>query len=160
MRGHAFRFRRATAADLPAINELIQASSTYHGEYRAMVATYVVGPAQVMHDHMHLAEDASGVAGFYSLKLDPEPELDLMFVADHAQGKGIGRALIAHMMETARRLGVAEIKIVSHPPSVGFYKRVGAVEVGVKPPAGRITWPRPVLALACGETAALDDSTP
>ena len=32
--------RRAKAADLPALNALIQASATYHGAYQAMVATY------------------------------------------------------------------------------------------------------------------------
>lgn len=156
----AFNFRRASVDDLPAINALIQASSAYGGKYRAMVASYAVGPAQVARDHIYLAEDASGTVGFYSLKLAPAPELDLMFVADHAQGKGVGRALLAHLKGTARRLGVREIRIVSHPPSVGFYKRMGAVEAGVIPPSGHVTWPRPLLTLPCGDQGTLDDSTP
>ena len=41
-----------------------------------------------------------------------------------------------------------KVKIVSHPPSVGFYKHIGAVETGSKPPAGRVTWARPILMLA------------
>ncbi|HWA51216.1 MAG TPA: GNAT family N-acetyltransferase [Dongiaceae bacterium] len=139
--------RRADAADLPALNALIQASSTYHGEYRAMVATYMIGPAQVARDQMYLAEQDGAVVGFYSLTLGAEPELDLMFVADHLHGGGLGRALIEHLKATARARGVEEIKVVSHPPSVGFYKRVGAVEAGVKPPAGRVTWARPILML-------------
>lgn len=146
-----FVIRRATAADLPAINALIQASSTYHGEYRPMLATYAVSAAQVERDQMYVAEDDSELIGLYSLALGEAPELDLMFVADHLHGSGLGRALIAHLKETARQLGVPEIKIVSHPPSVGFYKRVGAVEIGVKPPAGRVTWTRPILKLATTE---------
>ena len=143
-----FIIRRATADDLPAINALIQASSTYHGEYRPMLATYAVSSAQVERDQMYLAEQGRNIVGLYSLTLGEEPELDLMFVADRLQGSGLGRALITHLKETAWRLGVREIKIVSHPPSVGFYKRVGAMEVGVKPPAGRVTWARPILMLA------------
>jgi N-acetylglutamate synthase-like GNAT family acetyltransferase len=142
-----FVIRRATADDLSAINALIQASSTYHGEYRPMIATYVVSPAQVERDQMYVAEDDGAVVGLYSVTLGEEPELDLMFVVDNLHGGGLGRALIAHLKDTARELGVREIKIVSHPPSVGFYKRVGAVEIGVKPPAGRVTWPRPILML-------------
>ena len=152
--------RRAIVPDLPAINSLIQASSTYHGAYRPMLATYAVTPAQLERDQMYVAEDGGAVVGLYSLTLGEAPELDLMFVADHLHGGGLGRALIAHLKQTARQLGVREIKIVSHPPSVGFYKRVGAVEVGIKPPSGRITWARPILALACSEAPALDDSTP
>ena len=143
--------RRATIADLPEINALIQASSAYHGEYRAMVASYVVAPAQLERDQMHLAEQDGAVVGFYSLMLGDEPELDLMFVADGMQGAGLGRTLIEHLRQTARQFGVREIKIVSHPPAAGFYKRVGAIETGVKPPSGRITWPRPVLKLRCSE---------
>ena len=140
--------RRATGADLPAINALIQASSTYHGEYRPMLATYAVDAAQLARDEMYVAEDGGAVVGLYSLKLGEAPELDLMFVADRLHGGGLGRALIAHLKQTARRRGVHAVKIVSHPPSVGFYKRIGAVETGSKPPAGRVTWARPILMLA------------
>lgn len=143
--------RRATVADLPAINALIQASSTYHGEYRPMLATYAVSPAQVGRDQVYVAEQDRDVVGLYSLTLGAEPELDLMFVADRLQGSGLGRTLIAHLKETAQQLGVQAIKIVSHPPSVGFYERVGAVEIGVKPPSGRVTWPRPILMLSTTE---------
>lgn len=143
--------RRATAGDLPEINALIQASSTYHGPYRPMIATYAVDVAQLARDEMYVAEDGGAVIGLYSLKLGEAPELDLMFVADRLQGGGLGRALIAHLKQTARRHGLREVKIVSHPPSVGFYKRVGAVETGSKPPAGRVTWARPILMLATTE---------
>ncbi len=109
---------------------------------------------------MHLSADGLGVAGFYSLTLGNAPELDLMFVADRGQGLGIGRALFEHMLARARQRGLRAVKIVSHPPSLGFYRRMGAVEVGVAPPAGRVTWPRPILLAACGYQAGLDDSTP
>jgi hypothetical protein len=36
---------------------------------------------------------------------------------------------------------------VSHPPSEGFYRSVGAERVGEIPPAGRVTWSRPHLRL-------------
>jgi hypothetical protein len=51
------------------------------------------------------------------------------------------------MQAEAARLGIASVRIVSHPPAVGFYERMGASRVGVRPPSGRITWCRPVLEL-------------
>ena len=77
-----------------------------------------------------------------------EPELDLMFVANEAQGKRIGAMLFEHMKRTAHALGVKTIKIVAHPPAEAFYVRMGATKVGVKAPSGRATWARPVFSVA------------
>jgi GNAT superfamily N-acetyltransferase len=94
-----------------------------------------------------VAEAGSEILGFYSLIVGDEPEIDLMFVSDAAQGKGAGRALFEHMRAIARDEGIHSVLIVSHPPSVGFYERMGAVRIGEKPPSGRISWSRPVLRL-------------
>ena len=96
---------------------------------------------------MFLAERDGALAGFYSLILQDEPELDLMFVADTAQATGIGTLLIGHLRDEARRLGISTIQIVSHPPSVGFYQRMGATIVGLQAPADKAAWERPILSL-------------
>jgi GNAT superfamily N-acetyltransferase len=70
-----------------------------------------------------------------------------MFVADDQQGRGIGRALMADIVAVSRGLGIEHIHIVSHPPAEAFYRSVGAVRVEEIPPAGRITWSRPLLRL-------------
>ena len=54
------------------------------------------------------------------------------------------------MREAARSQGISSVLIVSHPPSAGFYERMGAVREGTKPPSGRVTWARPILRLAMG----------
>ncbi|CAM5618817.1 GNAT family N-acetyltransferase OS=Streptomyces cyaneofuscatus OX=66883 GN=G3I52_01355 PE=4 SV=1 [Streptomyces cyaneofuscatus] len=96
------------------------------------------------------ADGATGrVLGFYALLLDP-PELDLMFVADAAQGLGIGRLLVGHLREEGRRAGLTGVRIVSHPPAEGF-DGVGAERVGTvraNPPV--VMWDRPELLLRTG----------
>lgn len=139
--------RRAGAADLPALNALMHASSAYDGAYRAMLDGYAVTKAQVARDHVVLAEEAGAVLGFYSLIVEGEPELDLMFVSDAAQGRGLGERLFEDMRATARRLGFPSVKIVSHPPAESFYRRMGAQVVGATEPAGAVTWARPILRL-------------
>ena len=129
------------------MNRLMQASRAYQGEYRRMLDGYVITADQIVRDHVVLADRDGEVLGFYSLIARGEPELDLMFVADAAQGMGLGAGLFRHMRAEAQRLGLASVWIVSHPPSAGFYERMGAVRVGTRPACGRVTWERPVLVL-------------
>jgi GNAT superfamily N-acetyltransferase len=103
---------------------------------------------QVDRDLIHVAGDDERIIGFYSLPLIPEPELDLMFVADDMQGSGLGRRLFDHMRAVAAAQGIAAIRIVSHPPSAGFYRQMGAVDIGVNPPTATARWERPILSLS------------
>ncbi len=140
--------RSAAPDDAEALTDLMHGSAAYSGSYASILDGYAVTPSQIEQDVFHIAECDGALCGFYSLTLDGEPELDLMFVADGFHGSGLGSVLFRHMMAEARRRGVASIKIVSHPPSVGFYEAMGAVVVGTKPPTIKATWSRPILSLA------------
>lgn len=139
--------RRATTADLPALDRLMRGVSAYHGEFAPMLADYALTPAQFERDLVFMAEADGQALGFYGLITEGEPELDLMFVADAAQGTGLGARLFAHMAAEARALGIDAVKIVSNPPAEGFYLRMGAERIGTKRPKGRITWPQPIFYL-------------
>lgn len=145
------RIRRATAADAGPLTALTRRSRAYDGPYRAILDGYALSPAQLARDAVHVAVDAHGAPlGYYSLVHAPAPgeaELDLLFVDDAAQGRGLGALLFAHMREVARTLGVRRVRIVSHPPAEAFYLRMGAVRIGEQPPRGRVAWTRPLLEL-------------
>ena len=137
--------RRATAEDSQRLTRLVRRSAAYRGDYAAMVEGYQVGGAYIEHHPVFVAVDESDhVLGFYALLLD-EAELDLAFVADSAQGLGIGRLLMEHMTGQAAAAGLASVRVVAHPPSEEFYLRTGAVRTGTLPPTGRIHWARPEL---------------
>ncbi|MFE9369033.1 GNAT family N-acetyltransferase [Streptomyces sp. NPDC006711] len=148
----AVRVRRAIARDAKRLTHLVRTSSAYEGPYAPMVAGYRVGPDYIESHQVFVAAGADGrVLGFYALVLSP-PELDLMFVADDAQGLGVGRLLMADVQQRARAAGIQSVKIVSHPPAEGFYRAVGAERVGTeraRPPA--VMWDRPVLELSTRE---------
>ena len=119
----------------------MRGSGAYRGEYATAVAGYRVGPDYIEAHRTFVAvgadEHGGRVLGFYSLVLAP-PELDLLFVADEAQGRGIGRSLVAHMRSEASAAGLDRVKVVSHRPAEDFYHRVGAVRTGTalaNPPA-------------------------
>lgn len=144
------RIRRALAADADALTALTQRSRAYDGPYRGILDGYVITPEQITRDELHVAIDDDGhVLGYYSLVFDAtgDAELDLLFVDDDAQGRGIGAMLFSHMRRCADTRGARVIRIVSHPPSESFYLRMGALRVGEEPPRGRVTWSRPVLAI-------------
>ncbi|WP_221353640.1 GNAT family N-acetyltransferase [Streptomyces beigongshangae] len=139
--------RRAVARDAKRLTRLVRGSRAYEGQYAAMVGGYRVGPDYIEAHRVFAATEGHDgpVIGFYSLVLTP-PELDLMFVADRAQGRGIGRLLVAHMRSQARAAGLDRVRVVSHPPAEGFYRSVGAVPTGTAPatpPA--VVWDRPEL---------------
>jgi GNAT superfamily N-acetyltransferase len=171
-RGEAVRIRRATARDARRLTRIVRSSRAYEGPYAPMVAGYRVGPDYIEAHEVFVAvgpaesrgtsapafalapdpapPSAGGperVLGFYALLLAPA-ELDLMFVADDAQGRGIGRLLAAHLTDRAREAGLTAVRVVAHPPSEGFYLSVGAGRTGTefaRPPA--VMWDRPEMTL-------------
>lgn len=138
--------KRATERDAARLTAMVRGSGAYTGRYAAMVAGYEVSADYLRRNPVFLAADpADRLLGFYALLLEP-PELDLMFVADEAQGTGLGRRLVAHMTAQARAAGLTGVRVVSHPPSEGFYRSVGARRTGTVPAMPpKITWERPEL---------------
>ncbi|MFB6815750.1 GNAT family N-acetyltransferase [Streptomyces sp. NPDC056347] len=156
VRAETVRIRRATARDAKALTRLVRSSRAYEGRYAAMVAGYRMGPDYIEAHRVFVAEQpgTARLLGFYALVLAP-PELDLMFVANDAQGLGIGRLLIGHLRDEAGRAGLTGVRVVSHPPAEGFYRSVGARRTGTlraDPPA--VMWDRPELLLPVGRPRA------
>lgn len=146
--------RRAQRRDALRLTSLIHASRAYGGPYASTIAGFTVSGQYVERECVHIAVDADTgrLLGFYALLTGTEPaELDLLFVADHAQGRGIGLLLIDHMREQARAAGLTRVLVISHPPSEGFYLRAGAHRTGTRratPPA--VQWDRPELYFEIG----------
>ncbi|KRV50641.1 acetyltransferase [Wenjunlia vitaminophila] len=138
--------RRAVAQDAERLTTLIRTSGAYRGKYASIVSDYRVTPDYIARHRVFLALDVAGrLLGFYALVREP-PELDLAFVADEAQGEGVGRLLMEHMLEQAREVGLTHVRVVSHPPAEEFYRHLGAERVGtVAPSPPEITWERPEL---------------
>ncbi|WP_419997962.1 GNAT family N-acetyltransferase [Streptomyces boninensis] len=142
---HEITIRRAQPKDARRLTALMHASSAYEGRYASIIEGYRVSAQYILRHEVYVAADDTRVLGFYALVLDP-PELDLLFVADAAQGLGIGRRLLAHAREQARAAGLEGLRIVAHPPAGDFYLSQGARRTGTvlaRPPA--VQWDRPEL---------------
>ncbi len=142
--------RRALPADTAALRTLMATSNGYdRPAARAMIAAFA--ETWSVPDGAHevwLIEEAGPIVGFFALiPHGADRELDLFFTANEAQGSGLGRQLFEAMVERARTLGAASVVISSNPEAAGFYRRMGAVDVGVTPPGDGISWDRPKLKL-------------
>ncbi|MGW1676094.1 GNAT family N-acetyltransferase [Saccharopolyspora sp. NPDC002376] len=139
----------ATIGDTEELTRIVRTSSAYDGHYRAMVAEPGLDADYLAQHLVRVARDEDGrTLGFHTVMVPGrgttgEGEIDFLFVDDAAQGLGIGRLLFADACEQARARGLKRLHVVSHPPSEGFYRSVGAQLVGTVPPEGEITWSRP-----------------
>lgn len=145
--------RRALPADTAALRALMATSNGYERPAaRAMIVAYAGGWSVPEGAHeVWVAEADGAVVGFYALiPHGADRELDLFFTDNAAQGAGLGRRLFEHMAGQARAKGAARVVISSNPEAAGFYRRMGAIDIGVSPPGEGITWERPKLALFLG----------
>lgn len=71
------------------------------------------------------------IAGFYLASFEKdEAELQLLYISPLHMGKGFGRALMKEAVQKASRLGYSHLRIEADPNAVGFYRRMGAKQVG------------------------------
>jgi len=82
-------------------------------------------------NHVYVAEDEGEIRGFYALCLvDEKAELEHLWVRPPHIGTGIGKELFLDAMERAAKLNVSEVELSADPNAAGFYKRMGASQVG------------------------------
>jgi GNAT superfamily N-acetyltransferase len=126
--------RAADETDVPTAHDIVQAA------YRVHIARIGKPPGPMLDDYARRQRDAQ----LYLASIGAEPvgiavlvraddHLLLQNVAVHPrwQARGIGRALIAFAEETARGLGVPELRLytnVKMTENIALYTRVGFVE--------------------------------
>ncbi len=135
------RIRPATPEDVPLILEFIRALADYERLTSEVVATEaglregLFGPRRVA--EALIAEWEGAPAGFafffhnFSTFIGkPGLYLEDLFVLPEMRGKGIGRALLAHLAKLTRDRGCARLEwavLDWNEPAIGFYRALGAV---------------------------------
>jgi GNAT superfamily N-acetyltransferase len=82
-------------------------------------------------NQVYVAEAEGEIRGFYALCVDGDKaELDHMWVTPACIGTGIGKELFLDAMDRAAALAVRDVELSADPNAVGFYKRMGARQIG------------------------------
>ena len=148
------RIRRASPTEATALSTLALSAKQYWGyspedieRWRPLLG---ISADDIATKPTFVAELENAVVGFYSL--DPAArtcELDHLWVSPHLARHGIGRALLAHAVNTARFAGASSIIIDADPNAEPFYVACGAVRRGIvaAPVVGDPARVRPQLSL-------------
>jgi predicted GNAT family acetyltransferase/predicted N-acetyltransferase YhbS len=132
------RIRPAEPREAEFLTELVMTAKAHWGYTARQLDGFrpalLISAEQLRTQPSFVIEDDGVVLGFCSLRPNgPVCELDNLWVAPAAMGRGSGRALLAHAADAARRLGFAEIAIDADPSATPFYVRCGAVVTGDVP---------------------------
>ena len=129
------RIRRALESEASALSALaVDAKQLWPyspqdiERWRPLLA---VTAADIAANPTFVAELDDTVAGFYLLVPGrPTWALEHLWVSPRFARRGIGRALLAHAVTTARQAGVSSIVIDADPNAEPFYTACGAVREG------------------------------
>ena len=127
--------RQAIPEEAGLLTELALRSKGYWGydpEFlRDCRIDLTLKPEFIADSPVFVIEDEGRVAGFYSLSGEgSEVELMHLFVEPAFIGRGFGKLLFRHAVETARRLEFEWLVIGSDPFALKFYEAMGARRVG------------------------------
>jgi GNAT superfamily N-acetyltransferase len=104
-------------------------------------AELTLAPDDVIADRVTVAEIEGTVAGFVALAgTPPVGDLSFLFVSPRFMGVGVGRALFAAAVDTARSGGFSGFTVEADPDAESFYLRMGARRDG-SVPSGSIPGP-------------------
>jgi len=82
-------------------------------------------------NHVYVAEEDGEIQGFYALSvIGDRAELEHMWVVPLRIGTGVGKDLFLDAMERAAALNVDAIEMSADPNAAGFYKHMGATQIG------------------------------
>ena len=90
-----------------------------------------ISPDFIRDNHVYVAEEDGEIQGFYALSVaGAKAELEHMWVTPDRIGTGIGKDLFLDAMERAAALNVNAIEMSADPNAAGFYKHMGATQIG------------------------------
>ena len=87
---------------------------------------------QIAKGGVFVSEWKGAIVGFAAIlpRADGESELDALFVEPHMQRRRIGRSLIEHCAEAARKRGSTALHVVGNPHAKSFYAACGFEVIG------------------------------
>ena len=131
----AANIREASPSEADQLTELALRSKGHWGydsEFlQACRIDLTLTPEYIASCPVFVIEEQGIIKGFYSLSGEgAEVELMHLFVEPAVIGRGLGRLLFRHAVETARALGFARLEIGSDPYALEFYEAMGARRIG------------------------------
>jgi N-acetylglutamate synthase-like GNAT family acetyltransferase len=136
----SYSIRPAQPTDADRLTALMRRSKAHWG-YSAEFMQMISQQMQITAQHIEAAlavyvlQDEQGHAlGFYHLKRKDEAVcwMEDLFIEPHAMGKGYGKLLFDHAVQTAQAAGFREMQWESDPNAESFYQKMGSERIGAR----------------------------
>ena len=129
------RIRKASTEDANTLTKIAHEAKRHWGYPEHWIKHWqddlTITPDFVATNQVYVAEHEGELLGFYALIVRKDKaELDHMWVAPEHIGTGVGKELFIHAMQSAAKQNISEVGILSDPNAEGFYKKMGAHQVG------------------------------
>jgi GNAT superfamily N-acetyltransferase len=130
--------RPPTIDELPALGDLCMRSKAVWGYddkfMEACRAELSFDPLDLQMTVIAVAEECSNLIGVAQVRVaDRQADLLKLFVEPGRLRSGIGKLLLAWAAGVARNMGATRLFIEADPDAAPFYRRMGAVDVGLAP---------------------------
>ena len=127
--------RPATADEAPVLTKIAHDAKRHWGYPEHWIKHWesdlTISPDFIRDNHVYVAEEDGEIQGFYALSVtDSKAELEHMWVTPARIGTGLGKDLFLDAMERAASLNVSSVEILADPNAAGFYKHMGATQIG------------------------------
>lgn len=131
--------RRAEFADADALSDLAHRAKAHWGYpahwMREWDAQLTIIPGYLeLHDVWVAERDDHTIIGMCALEDRQDRwNLEHVWVEPSEHGRGVGRALVMHALDQARRRHDGVVELLADPFASGFYERLGAKRAGDVP---------------------------
>ena len=127
--------RQATADEASILTQIALDSKSHWGYPENWLKLWeeelTVSSEFIEQNYVFVLESGGEIRGFYALCVnDSHAELEHMWVRPIDIGAGVGKELFLDAMERAAQLNVSEVQLTADPNAAGFYKRMGAQQIG------------------------------
>ena len=129
--------RRARREECDLLTDLtLRAKASWGYDAAFMAAARVeltMTPERLAASTVWIAEVDGVIAGMIALGLDGDAEVEDFFVEPAFQGQGVGRLLMAKLLDACRTAGATNLMVDADPNAEAIYARLGFVTVGHSP---------------------------
>ena len=92
---------------------------------------YKVTEEFISNNPTFVIQEDDSIVGFYSVLIDDsEVSLEYFFIEPQSIGRGYGKLIWNHLINTCRDLSIKEFVIVTSPQAKEFYIKMGAIPFG------------------------------
>lgn len=128
----------ASTKDIELLTNIALISKAYWGYPNELIESWrsdlTVTPKMIEDAFVYKFVQNNKIAGFYILNqpIKNNIELEMLFILPEFIEKGIGKELLLHAFEKARKLNINKLTLLADPNAVDFYKSQGFIIIDKK----------------------------